>query len=217
MADHRVHGPLGIPKAADRYPCMRAHSRRARLGLRIALALAGAAAALPAAAQGAATTASVTLHAGSLAFVDVTPANTLSFPTTTLNGTNQTVTATLAFDVADATGSGAGWNVSATSTPFTSGSHSLSDTATTIQSAPSILCDILPIGCTLASTLIAYPYTLPAAGVPPSATPIFDAALGSGLGDQSFTTIWTLAIPANAIASATPYTSTWTFSLGNGP
>ena len=179
--------------------------------------LAGVAAELPAAAQGAATTASVTVHPGILAFVNVTPTTTLSFPATTLNGTNQTVTAALVFDVADATGSGAGWNVSATSTPFTSGSHSLPDTATTIQSAPSLVCDILPIGCTLASTLIGYPYTLPAGSTPPSPTPIFDAAPGTGLGDQSFTTTWTLAIPANAVASATPYTSTWTFSLGSGP
>jgi len=217
MADHRVDGPAGISNVADRCACMRAQTQRSRLRLLGALALAGAASALPAAAQGAATTASVTLHSGSLAFVNTTPATTLSFPATTLNGTNQTVSAALVFDVADATGSGAGWNVSATSTPFTSGSHSLPDTATTIQSAPSILCDILPIGCTLASTLIAYPYTLPAAAVPPSATPIFDAAVGTGLGDQSFTTIWTLAIPANTIASATPYSSTWTFSLGSGP
>ncbi|MGD1051855.1 MAG: hypothetical protein ABR947_12380 [Solirubrobacteraceae bacterium] len=190
---------------------------RPRLACLGALMLAGAAATLPAAAQGAATTASVTLQSGSLAFVDVTPATTLNFPATTLNGTNQSVNATLVFDVADATGSGAGWNVSATSTPFTSGSHSLPDDATTIRSAPSIVCDLLPIGCTLASTLIGYPYTLPAAGVPPAATPIFDAAAGTGLGDQSFTTTWTLEIPANAIASATPYTSTWTFSLGSGP
>jgi hypothetical protein len=190
--------------------------RRARRTC-LALTLACVAAALPAAARGAATTASVTLHGGSLAFVNVTPTTTLSFPATTLNGTNQNVTATLVFDVADATGSGAGWNVSATSTPFTSGSNSLPDTATTIQSAPSLVCDILPIGCTLASTLIGYPYTLPAGSVPPSPTPIFDAAAGTGLGDQSFTTTWRLAIPANAIASATPYTSTWTFSLGSGP
>jgi hypothetical protein len=196
--------------------CMKLLSR-ARVVCLGAFALAGAATVLPATAQGAATTASVTLQSGSLAFVNVTPATTVSFPATTLNGTNQSVSATLVFDVADATGSGAGWNVSATSTPFTSGSHSLPDDATTIRSAPGIVCDILPIGCTLASTLIGYPYTLPAASVPPSATPIFDAAAGTGLGDQSFTTTWTLAIPANAIASATPYTSTWTFSLGSGP
>jgi hypothetical protein len=40
--------------------------------------------------------------------VNGTPASSLSFPATTLNGTNQTVTASLAFDVSDATGSGAG-------------------------------------------------------------------------------------------------------------
>jgi hypothetical protein len=73
---------------------------------------------LPAVSQGA-TTASVTLTAGSLAFINSTPASTVTFPATTLNGTNQNITATLAFDIGDATGSGSGWNVTATSTTFT--------------------------------------------------------------------------------------------------
>ncbi len=164
-----------------------------------------------------ATTASVTLHGGSLAFINGTPAASLTFPTTTLSGTNQTVSASLAFDVSDATGSAAGWNVSATSTQFSSGSHTLPATATTVQSAPSLVCDLLPIFCTLASTIVAFPYTLPAAPVAPSATPIFDALANTGLGDQTFDTTWTLAIPADALAGATPYTSTWTFSLASGP
>jgi hypothetical protein len=165
----------------------------------------------------ASTTASVMLNAGALSFVNGTPASTLTFPTTTLNGANRTLTATLAFDVSDATGSGAGWNVTATSTQFTSGSKTLPAAATTIQTAPSLVCDLLPIFCTLASTVVSYPYTLPAATVAPAATPIYDAVANTGLGAQTFTTTWTLAVPAGVFASATPYTSTWTFSLGSGP
>jgi hypothetical protein len=172
---------------------------------------------LPVSAPAAATSASVMLQGGALAFVNGTPASTLTFPTTTLNGVDRTLTASLAFDVSDATGSAAGWNVTATSTRFTSGTHTLPASATTIQSAPNLVCDLLPIFCTLASTLVAYPYTLPAAAVAPAPTTIFDAVANTGLGSQTFTTTWTLAVPADAIASGTPYSSTWTFSLGSGP
>jgi hypothetical protein len=86
-----------------------------------------------------------------------------------------------------------------------------------MQSAPAIVCDVLPIACTIASSVVTYPYTLPAGSVAPTATPVFDALVNTGLGEQTATTTWTLAIPADANAAATPYTSTWTFSLGSGP
>jgi len=190
------------------------HLMRTRPWALAALAFA-AAAVVPSPCAAAVTTASVMLNAGSLAFVNGTPAATLHFPTTTLNGANQTVSASLAFDVDDATGSGAGWNVSATSTPFTSGSHTLPSTATTIDAAPDLVCDLL--ACTPATTLVAYPDTLPAGAVAPPPTTIFDAAASTGLGEQTFTAVWTLAVPAGALAGASPYTSTWTFSLDSGP
>src|SRR5215470_10374469 len=76
-----------------------------------------------------AATATATLSAGSLAFVSA-PGN-MSF-SATLNGTDQTVTSSQGLDVGDATGSGAGWNITATSTTFTSGGHTLSTSATTV-------------------------------------------------------------------------------------
>jgi hypothetical protein len=173
-------------------------------------------AALPAVSQ-AATTASVTLTAGSLAFINSTPAANITFPATTLNGTQQAVTSTLAFDVGDATGSGAGWNVTGTSTTFTSTGHTLPTTATTIASAPTATCDAGASGCTTATNSIGYPYSLPAATTAPTATKLFDAALNTGMGNQTFTPTWTLTIPANAVASGTAYTSTWTLSLVSAP
>src|ERR1039458_9982568 len=95
----------------------------------------------------AATVASATLSAGSLAFINGTPATTISFPPATRNGTSQTVPARLAFDIGDATGSGAGWDVTATSTTFTSGANALPTTATTLQSAPSAAGDTAGPGC----------------------------------------------------------------------
>jgi WxL domain surface cell wall-binding len=185
------------------------------LGVLCALASAGLVA-LPAASQGA-TTASVTLSAGSLAFINSTPATTITFPATTLNGTNQTITSTLAFDIGDATGSGSGWNVTATSTTFTSAAKTLPTTATTVQAGPTASCDAGAAGCAAATTNVSFPYTLPAAASAPTATKLFNATANTGMGNQTFTPTWTLAIPANAVASGTAYTSTWTFSLVSGP
>lgn len=180
-----------------------------------ALAAAGAAV-MPAVAQAASTAASETVSAGSLSFINSTPAATITFPGTTLTGANQTVTAPLAFDIGDATGSGAGWNVTATSTTFTSTTHTLPTTATTVPVAPTPTCDAAG-SCTLATTNVTYPYSLPAAATAPTATKLFNAAANTGMGSQTVTPTWSLAIPSNTIASATAYTSTWTFSLVSAP
>lgn len=161
-----------------------------------------------------ATTASETLTAGSLGFVSA-PAN-VTFPGTTLNGTNRTATASQAFDVGDATGSGSGWNITGTSTTFTTGTNTLPTTATTIATAPSApTCDT-SVTCTVGgATTVSYPYTLPAAATAPTATKLYNAPAGTGMGDQTVTPTWTLTIPANAYAGT--YTSTWTLSLVSGP
>src|ERR1700756_4089799 len=102
------------------------HGRAAALAIAFALLVVPAAGAF-------ASTATATLSAGSLAFVSA-PGN-ISF-SATLNGTDQTVTSNQGLDVGDATGSGAGWNITATSTTFTSGGHTLSTSATTVTATP---------------------------------------------------------------------------------
>ena len=62
---------------------------------------------------------------------------------------------------------------------------------------------------------MSYPYTLPAAATAPTATKLYNAPAGTGMGDQTVTPTWTLTIPANAYAGT--YTSTWTLSLVSGP
>jgi WxL domain surface cell wall-binding len=178
-----------------------------------ALLLAGfAALLLPASAVAA--TATATLSAGSLAFVS-TPPN-VSF-SATLNGTDQTVTSAQALDVGDATGSGAGWNLTATSTTFTTGGgtpHTLSTSATTVGASPTVACDT-GVTCVLATNSVSYPYTLPAASTAPVATKVFNAAANTGMGNQTVTPSWKLAVPASTLAGT--YTSTWTISLVSGP
>ena len=166
------------------------------------------------AAPAGATTASETVTAGSLGFAS-TPGN-VTFPGTTLNGQNKTVTASQPFDIADATGSGAGWNITATSTLFTTGSHTLAAGSATIATAPSApTCDS-GVTCTVGgATTVSYPYSLPAAAIAPTATKLFNAPAGTGMGDQTVTPTWTLAIPGNAYAGN--YSSTWTLSLVSAP
>ena len=77
----------------------------------------------------------------------------------------------------DETGSGAGWNLTATSTTFTSGARTLPDhggpdlrgsaTAGTGQ-------------CSVPVNQISYPVTVPAAHHPPAAVKVFNAAAGTG-------------------------------------
>ena len=158
-----------------------------------------------------AATATANISAGSLAFVSAPPNVTFN---DTLNGTNQTVNANQALDVSDGTGSGAGWSITATSTTFTTGSVTLSTSATTVQSAPSSACDA-GSACTLATNSISYPYTLPAGASAPTATKVFNAAVNTGQGNQTVTVTWQLAIPSTTVAGT--YTSTWTISLVSGP
>jgi hypothetical protein len=185
-----------------------------RTGRRLAagLAVTLVAALLPVVALGA--TGTATIAAGSLGFVSTPPNVTFS---ATLNGLDQSVTTTQALDVGDATGSGTGWNITATSTTFTTGGGSprlLSTTATSLTGAPTDACDASAT-CTLATNSVTYPYVLPAAGTAPTATKMYNAAANTGLGNQTVTPTWRLSVPANTFAGT--YTSTWTISLVSGP
>jgi hypothetical protein len=162
--------------------------------------------------QAGATSASITVNAGSLVLVSAAP--NVTFPSDTLNGLDQTKTATEAIDVGDSTGSGAGWDITATSTTLTTGTLNLSTNATTVQSAPTVACDASAT-CSAATNGIAYPYTLPAGASAPTATKVYNAAANTGMGNQTVTVTWQVAIPASTKVGT--YTSTWTISLASGP
>lgn len=156
---------------------------------------------------------SETLAPGTLSFIDSTPGN-VTFPSTALTNADKIVTAVQPITVADATGSGSGWAISATSTTFTTGSRTLANNATTVSAAPSIACRA-GATCTPATNDVSYPFTLPAGGTAPTAQRLFGAATATGLGAQTLTPTWKLAVPATAYAGV--YTSTWTFTLTSGP
>jgi hypothetical protein len=178
--------------------------------LRTALLVAALVAVLPATAH-ADTSGTATITGGTLTLTSPT---TVDFATA-LNGTDQDITAPQPLDVWDDTGSGAGWNITATSTTFTSGSHTLSNSAVTVPSSPTVVLDAGAGTGTLAVTDVSFPYTLPAAATAPTATKLFNATPASGMGHQTATATMHLAVPRTAFAGV--YTSTWRYSLVSAP
>ena len=166
---------------------------------------------------------SVAPGAGAVAASAAISAGSLSFPSSpsavsfsaTLNGTDQTVSASQTFDVSDATGSGTGWNITATSTTFTTaGGKTLPTSATTVTSAPTVAC-AASVTCTVATNAISYPFVLPAGTSAPTAQKLYNASANTGMGNQTVTASLNLAIPANTYAGT--YSSTWTYSLASAP
>jgi hypothetical protein len=131
----------------------------------------------------------------------------------TLTGANQSVPASQALDVIDSTGTGAGWNVTLTSTTFTNGALTLPDNNVTDTAAVGA-CDA-SVTCTLATNAVSYPATVPSATTAPTAVKIVSAAVNTGVGAQTWTHSMAMALPASVRAGT--YTSTWTYSLVSAP
>jgi len=145
--------------------------------------------------------------------LSMTAPSTVTFSPLTLNGLNNTLTVAAPFNITDNTG-GDGWNIGGTSTTFKSGSQTLPSTATTVASAPSSGCES-GYTCTAPTNTVSYPYTLPAGATAPTETTLVNAAIASGMGHQTITPTFSLAVPASARPGS--YTSTWTFTLSSGP
>ena len=131
----------------------------------------------------------------------------------TLDGSDQNVTYTVPLTLIDARGTGAGWNVTLTSTTFTTGVKSL---ATTASSITGITATCNGGGtCTAPTNAISYPLTVPAAATAPAAVKIFNAASATGLGRFTVTPTVSVTIPGNSFSGT--YTSTLTVAAVSGP
>ena len=194
--------------------------------------LAGAGAAQAATCTGSAVLAGTTCtDTGTLSFTAGTL--TLASPTALAwtapdNGLNQGVvdtnTAQQSYVVDDATGSGAGWNVTASATAFTSTTPAATlaagsfttNSSLTLQSttgAPTAACTGGNT-CTLPNdSAVTYPVTIAT-----TATKIYDAAAASGLGSITISPVgWWVAVPASALASTSGYISTVTLEVISAP
>jgi len=176
----------------------------------VALALA----ALAATAAGAASVTTITGAVAGGSALSVAPNGTPGF-SLTLNGVDQVAGYTLPVEAIDPRGTGAGWNLTITSTQFGDGAgHRFAANASTIASASS---GCGPSStCTTAANSVGYTGLVLPAGMTP-ATPIkfFNAGAGSGLGTVDVNAAVSVAVPANAYAGT--YTSTVTVSIVAGP
>jgi hypothetical protein len=153
--------------------------------------------------------------------------------TVTSNGSNQAVfdhvSADQQFTVNDASGSGAGWNVSISATTLTSGTHTLPNIGTlvftgslispTAVTAPTATCVTT---CTLPTDTTTYPVAITTAASAPPNTKVYDTAAGTGLGAVTLGSStatspvgWWVNVPANAYAGT--YTTTVTMTVSSGP
>jgi hypothetical protein len=135
------------------------------------------------------TGATVTVKSGGLSLSG--PAN-VTAPPVVLGSKNMTSAYNLPLTLKDARGTGAGWNLTITSTPFTSGSHTLANSSSSIGMVVET-CNPHST-CTPPINSVKYPVAVPAGTPPPAAVTFFNAAAHSGLG--SFTITPTVTISA---------------------
>jgi len=143
----------------------------------------------------------------------LTTPSSLTFPTVTLNGADQTNTATASLTPSDLTASAAGWNIQATSTTFTNaGGKTLPTTATRFTGGTA---STATGNCSLPTNQLSYPLTLPAGATAPAAVKVFDATASTGAGPTTLALTAAVTIPASTYVGT--YTSTWTFTIASGP
>lgn len=166
-------------------------------------------------AAGAATTASPTVT-GTVAAGALSVA-TSAAPTFSANLAtgDQTPTYTLPLTATDTTGTGAGWNLTITSTQFTTGGgtpHTLAANASTITGVTSACATGT---CTNPTNAVTYPVGVPAAATAPTAVKFFNAAANTGLGSFTVTPTVGVFVPSSTFAGS--YSSTLTVSIVSGP
>jgi hypothetical protein len=146
---------------------------------------------------------------------------TIAFGGVALNGTTQTLSTstTAALDFNDASGSNAGWNLTAQETTvFTNGGSTLPNATIALASRGTLTCDATAAGCSVGTVALSTPVVYPVTVATGSATKVFQAAAGSGMGSQGSGTAqtWNLGgtIPANT--QAISYTATITYTMASG-
>jgi hypothetical protein len=108
---------------------------------------------------------------------------------------------------------GLGWNLTITSTQYTTGSATLSTTASTVTGAAATCSNggvcVAPVNAT------AYPVTVPAAATAPAAVKLASVAAGGGEGLFSMPVTIAVRVPQNSFSGS--YHSTITVSIVSGP
>jgi hypothetical protein len=189
---------------------MQLFSRRAWVTLAVFVVLA-----LPSTALAATTGTSVSLTAGALQFSTAPQAD--AFPSAAITGRAQTLHATFHdWGVADARGSGAGWNVTMTASPLSDGNGHQFPAGSLVLTAPAT---VLPVGVNLALPPLPQASSFTIDGASP--VTVLSAAVAAGQGEWTATQAnllggdLVLTVPADVHAGT--YTSTITSTLATGP
>jgi hypothetical protein len=157
----------------------------------------------------------ITLKAASAAGVlSVSSSATPSF-SGNLDSGDQTATYTVPLVTIASVSPASGWNETVTSTQLTTGTRTLSTSASTIASAPTISCNSAEANCTSATNSVSYPVNVPAGSGPPTSVKFINAASGTGAGKFTVTPTVSVSIPQNSFAGT--YTSTVTIAIVSGP
>jgi hypothetical protein len=144
--------------------------------------------------------------------VGISPVETGQFNGITLNGTTQKVQAQInTFDITDARGTGEGWNVTVSASPFTSLKNTLDANALNLT-APIV--SKIDLGSSELSTITASPGIIDN-GIAP--VKVLSAAADGGMGSFRVATIpMELTLKPHEVYAGT-YTSTITATLTTGP
>jgi hypothetical protein len=133
----------------------------------------------------------------------------ITTPTVTLNGLDQTATATAALSVVDTADSG--WALTAWAPPPSGSNGSLSSLSVVNQPTTSAC---VGLGCSQPDTTgISWPVTLGTTSG--SATKIYNADRHTGVGTNVISVGFTVSVPASTRAGA--YSTTITLAVSNGP
>jgi hypothetical protein len=132
-----------------------------------------------------------------------------------LDSGDSTQTYTIPVTVQDTRGTGAGWNLTVTSTQFTTGGGTPSLLSTTASSLTGVTSSCSTGTCTNPANAQTYPVTVPAAASAPTAVKFFNTSANNGMGKFTITPTVGVTIPQNAFAGT--YTSTVTLSIVSGP
>src|SRR6059058_4512268 len=147
---------------------------------------------VPAPALGASATVTGTISARTLS---IATSATPSFGVT-LDGTDKSGSYSVPTTVTDATGSGAGWNLTITSTQFTTGGGSPKTLATNASSITGVT-NSCATTCVAPTNSITYPVGVPAGSTPPTAVKYLNAAAATGQGQFTNTPAVDVSVPSN--------------------
>jgi putative surface cell wall-binding protein len=128
---------------------------------------------------------------------------------------DNTPTYTVPMTLQDTRGTGAGWNLTITSTQFSTGGATPNTLATNASSLTGVTSSCASGTCTNPTNSITYPVAVPAGSTPPTAVKFFNAATSSGMGKFTITPTIGVFVPQNSFAGT--YTSTLTLAVVSGP